>query len=172
MGQYYHPAILTANGKVKEWASSHDYDNGLKLMEHSYIGNSFVNVILNRLIDNPQRLVWAGDYADEEKDGETIYSKCGDIEPIQNGDTRNNTCRFGINHDKKQFVDLDKVETGKWEMRIHPVPLLTCEGNGRGGGDFRGESKYLGTWSRDRISLSNTVPDGFAEIVPNFTEDR
>ena len=52
MGQYYKPTILK-DRKVKNksdivvWFYSHNYDNGLKLMEHSYKGNNFVNAVRN-----------------------------------------------------------------------------------------------------------------------------
>ena len=42
MGQYYIPIIKRNNGTFETY-DSHDYDNGLKLMEHSYVGNSFVD---------------------------------------------------------------------------------------------------------------------------------
>ena len=48
MGQYYKPCILGAaptegqHETVMAWMYSHDYDNGLKLMEHSYTDNNFV----------------------------------------------------------------------------------------------------------------------------------
>ena len=42
--------------------------------------------------------------------------------------------RYLVNHDKKQFVDKTKVPTDSDGWKIHPLPLLTCEGNGRGGG--------------------------------------
>jgi hypothetical protein len=48
--------------------------------------------------------------------------------------------------------------------------LLTCEGNGRGGGDFRGENKFVGTWARDIISVESKKPQGFTEIKPDFAE--
>ena len=66
MGQYYKPCILGGNKKtVKAWMYSHEYDNGLKLMEHSYIGNSFVSAFESLIKNKPQRVVWAGDYADD-----------------------------------------------------------------------------------------------------------
>ena len=68
MGQYYRPISL----EKKESVCSHDYDNGLKLMEHSWIGNDFVNVIEHLIAeDGPwfgTRIVWAGDYAEPELD--------------------------------------------------------------------------------------------------------
>ena len=41
LGQYYTPV----NIDTMEWVKSHDYGNGSKLMEHSYIGNNFVEAI-------------------------------------------------------------------------------------------------------------------------------
>ena len=43
------------------------------------------------------------------------------------------------------FVDKNKIPkiTAEWvgnsDYRIHPLPLLTAEGNGEGGGDFFGK---------------------------------
>ena len=37
--------------------------------------------------------------------------------------------------DKKQFFDLWSVPY-VGGMRVHPLPLLTADGNGRGGGDY------------------------------------
>jgi hypothetical protein len=56
-------------------------------------------------------------------------------------------------------------------MKIHPLPLLTADGNGRGGGDYNGEGiDHVGTWARDRISLMKEIPEDFTEITPNFDE--
>lgn len=38
---------------------------------------------------------------------------------------------------------------------VHPLPLLTAEGNGRGGGDYHEQNpdiELVGTWARDSIS--------------------
>ena len=37
MGQYYYPIILDENGKIIVWMYAHEYGNGLKLTEHSFI---------------------------------------------------------------------------------------------------------------------------------------
>ena len=64
MGQYYYPTILREKNKrfYSEEFYSHDYDNGLKLTEHSYCGNHFVETIMAQLLNNPGRLAWIGDY--------------------------------------------------------------------------------------------------------------
>jgi hypothetical protein len=77
---------------------------------------------------------------------------------------------YVINHTKKSFVDKTKVPN-RDGWRIHPLPLLTCEGNGRGGGDYRNDDKIVGSWARDLISVSSTKPEGFTEVEFNLTED-
>lgn len=47
MGQYYRPTIHTENGVLSFHA--HDFDNGLKLMEHSWIGQSLGRWAVHRL---------------------------------------------------------------------------------------------------------------------------
>jgi len=56
--------------------------------------------------------------------------------------------------------------------KIHPLPLLTCEGNGQGGGDFYGEDnkKLIGKWARNRISIESTKPKGYAELIFDLKE--
>lgn len=175
MGQYFKPILLAENKKsVKSWMYSHEYDNGLKLMEHSYIGNSFVSAFESLIKGNPQRVVWGGDYADECKGRKTnLYSRCKDSEKANPTERVSVTeTRYVVNHSKKEFVDKFSVpEIATWKgTKIHPLPLLTCEGNGRGGGDFRGKNKFVGTWARDVISVESKKPQGYTEIKPNFEE--
>ena len=70
MGQYYYPIVLSADGKIVVWMLAHRYGNGLKLTEHSFIGNNFVSTFEFGLspegIYHKSRVVWAGDYADNE----------------------------------------------------------------------------------------------------------
>lgn len=49
---------------TKRSALAHNFDNGLKLMEHSWVGNRFVNAVMYEMVDNPVRLAWVGDYSD------------------------------------------------------------------------------------------------------------
>ena len=171
MGQYYKPIILGENKKtVVKWMYSHKYSNGLKLMEHSYVGNNFVGAFESLIKDNPKRVVWAGDYADDCRGRKTnLYSRCKDsleVTPTAN----DKDVRFIINHTKKTFVDKHKGSKGNDGWQIHPLPLLTCEGNGRGGGDYRGESSLIGSWARDVISVSDTKPKDFEELVFDLIE--
>ena len=49
MGQYYKAILLDKNTKEKiiGWVSSYQYKNGAKLMEHSWIKNTFVKSVEN-----------------------------------------------------------------------------------------------------------------------------
>ena len=176
MGQYYKPIILKDNKKtVAKFMYSHDYGNGLKLMEHSYIGNNFVGAFETLLEGKPQRVLWAGDYAEEESGYKNnAYGRCKDSLKVSPMGEPKTVSRFIINHSKKEFVDKTRVPKMKadWAdgMRIHPLPLLTCEGNGKGGGDYRGDSFLVGKWARDVISIDSEVPKGFKEIKFNLTD--
>jgi hypothetical protein len=181
MGQYYKPI----NIDKKEFVYSHNYNNGLKLMEHSWIGNDFVGVIENLIAEggdwHGDRIVWAGDYADPDKGRKNnLYSIIGDKEgnEIQPEVTKNKY-RYVLNMDTKEFVDTKKIpvsdvytdDKGKeWPFMIHPLPLLTCEGNGRGGGDFHKGDPLVGKWARNRISVSTKKPKGYTEIEFNLFE--
>ena len=182
MGQYFKPIILGEKPKdgehetVKVWMYSHSYDNGLKLMEHSYQGNNFVSTFEKELTRRgnhyKSRVVWAGDYAEEEpglkiiEEGKehdaNLYSLCNDENEIKPKVAKTDDYPFIVNHTKKQFVDKNKVpEIQDWEgVKIHPLPLLTSEGNGQGGGDFRGEdeNQIIGSWARDVISIEKESP--------------
>lgn len=222
MGQYYKGLILKNDKKtIVGYVHAHDYNCGLKLMEHSYIGNPVVNVVLNYLTENGGgRVVWAGDYADAEPvkipkeqakemwrnmvansqtetsfaefwaknpnvfkrneqgeyDGDNLYTKA-EKKPKLTSSAKDTEIRFLINTDKMQFVDLWDVPCVNGQ-RVHPLPILTAEGNGQGGGDYTGLSMNLvGTWARDNITVAehnwntyNGLKAKYTEIKPNFTE--
>lgn len=63
----------------------------------------------------------------------------------------NKEFRFILNHDKKEFIDKLKCPVCSDGWPIHPLSLLTASGNGRSGGDFQGENKYVGAWAGDVI---------------------
>lgn len=176
MGQYYKPAILGKNKKtVQKWVYSHEYNNGLKLMEHSWLGNDFVLAFESLIYNNPQHVVWAGDYASNCKGRKSnIYDRCKDSnEAKPTANLKADNVRFIINHTKKQFVDTFNTlkSTANWigdeDYRIHPLPLLTCEGNGGGGGDFFGDDNHriVGSWARDLISVEPEQPKDYVELM-------
>ena len=203
MGQYYHPIVLKrewenryedyndevseqdaqfiADDTIEATLYSHDFDNGLKLMEHSYIGNGFVQAVM-RMIDICDEFkegvpfVWCGDYSD--------YSELYDLSNVKMDDKewakewknkvadadKYYTYVAAINHTKKQYVIFPEYEYDKWA--IHPLPILTSSGNGRGCGDYdddpkKHNSKFVGTWAFDDISVVTDIkdiPDGYEKV--------
>jgi len=68
----------------------------------------------------------------------------------------NSTLKYIVNHSKKLYVNIHKISG---DLALHPLALLTAEGNGRGGGDYYGINENLcGCWARDNISLENLPP--------------
>lgn len=184
MGQYYMPLSLEKNEAVY----SHDYNNGLKLMEHSWIENNFVAVVENLIAEGGRwfgdRIVWAGDYADPEKDENgndvkylfegkeydlTLYHKVRE-NIIKPEPVKRKKYRYLVNMDTKEYVDFRKIPMDGDEWQIHPLPLLTCEGNGRGGGDYRGDSPLVGKWARNRITITTRKPKGHKELIFDLVE--
>jgi hypothetical protein len=185
MGQYYKPCLLDKRKRtVKSWVLTHDYKNGLKLMEHSWIGNNFMNIIETLLSPGgawyKQPLVWAGDYAEPKKGRKNnCYSLAPDEKKLTPADvdfTDNIPAdkRYILNHTKKRFVDKTKVPISdeEYKMYIHPLSLLTCEGNGGGGGDFfgRDDKSIVGSWARHIISVEGEVPKGYKELEFDLKE--
>jgi hypothetical protein len=168
MGQYYRAVILAENEDIiRCWLDAFSYDNGQKLMEHSYIGNEYMLAVEHLLSPEgmfyKSRLVWAGDYAENEPVGENLYTLTDTKEPYhRKGDVKSH--KYIVNHTKMEYVVKG--------TRIHPLSLLTAEGNGSGGGDYYGiDEDLVGIWARDIISMEDEIPDGFTELVCGFKED-
>jgi hypothetical protein len=180
MGQYYHSAILGKNKKtVLSWVYSHSFGSGLKLMEHSWMKNPFVRAFESLIHKNPQHVVWGGDYAEQCKGRKSnVYDRCKESLEVKPETTlTDKDTRFVINHTKKMYVDKTIVPKDNDGWQIHPLPLLTCEGNGGGGGDFhinrerqQGNISLIGTWARDLISVDSEKPNGYNELVFDLVE--
>lgn len=180
MGQYYTPVLIRDNSQdnSKEIIrfNSWDYDNGLKLMEHSYIGNSFVETVAMQLYKKPARVAWVGDYADsyleEFSEKAAVLKEFVDIERLDGEEyykkpkydiTRNLLMLIIYNHTKKQYVDVynyihaNSYMEGKWATCVHPLPLLTAVGNGYGGGDYHDcypDFNKVGMWAGDLLEVA------------------
>ena len=137
MGQYYYPTILREKNKrfYSEEFYPLDYDNGLKLTEHSYCGNHFVETIMAQLLNKPGRLAWLGDYHEV---GDFAELNPGLPEIIEKRFNEHYKCftlpeydycsgkhvrhynkpeevkerqgRFILNHDKKCYIDMEEYE--------------------------------------------------------------
>lgn len=188
MGQYFRQVLRRSdttqlfdgqcNGK--DW-------NGLKLMEHSWIGNDFMNAMSQELHNNPARVIWCGDYADEPDD----FANVGDwisyrdiwnapedkINKMPANVQFDYSHKFLVNHDKKVYVDFDLYISkckDKDGWNVHPLSLLTAIGNGRGGGDYYDEypdAYMVGTWAGDLLEVTDKIPFNYGLEDVRFIED-
>lgn len=186
MGQYYMPVLKDRKDNIKAFYSN-EYNNGLKLMEHSYVGNNFVNAVCNELYKNPHYVCWEGDYIERDELMETGWFETEQETSAHYdniwGDDNGNICfvkpteenqeydwsveNYLINHTKGIFLEIPKE--GDWV--VHPLPILTAISNGRGGGDYWGEnSDKAGEWFGDLIEISNEVPQGYTQVTIDFKE--
>lgn len=187
------PCRLSETGAIWHPEGFFDTFIGLKLLEHSWFGNELVNGVLERIEGRQARLAWVGDYADDETDFRGVEGYTLDVyEKVwaRDGESGGLPDRpfpsmpadhpdgYLVNHSKRQFIDLaayrneaKALRGGQWWC-VHPLPLLTAIGNGRGGGDYyrwnylTGEfgealnSDMVGSWAMDLIEYSHVRPEG------------
>jgi hypothetical protein len=177
MGQYYKALILAEKTDKKEFIrasiESYTYGSGSKITEHSYIDGIYMTAVEYVLCPlgmfYKSRIVWAGDYAENEPElNQNLYNLSENkiYIPIlpKNCNEIVKKYRYIVNHTKKQYVD-------KKDKILHPLSLLTAEGNGAGGGDYRGSNEILvGSWARDIISIDEEIPENYTELVCEFIE--
>lgn len=180
MGQYYRPVVMPSGKTKNEIVASFnslDYNQSSKLLGHSYLGNIFVETVESLFMPggkfHKHRLVWAGDYADPEKRAKTnLYERAEKAFDSTHCVKLPKAFRYLVNHSKRVYVDKARQPKNKYGYRIHPLPLLTCEGNGRGGGDYFTEDehllKHIGSWARDIISVEAEIPADYTEIILSF----
>ena len=205
MGQYFNPIIKEGNGRLVAF-NRHVIENGIetrtpaKLTEHSWFLNDFVNAICEKIYLSPKtfRVIWMGDYArdyanEPEKTNNlpkqklfSYYQKCWQKDAIRHTVYTTEFTLFDlflVNHTKKVFFDCNAYfqnsvmktkRNGDWCM--HPLPILTCIGNGLGGGDYThhklgSTTELIGTWAWDEIDICDNLVDGYTEILPIFQEE-
>jgi hypothetical protein len=176
MGQYYKAVSLDTKQFVSPF--------GAKLMEHSWIGNSYMKRVENLLSPgNPwhkTQLVWAGDYGDKllftDDPDRNLYDLASDeFTNISEGVMDGPEIRYIVNHSKNVYIDMEDVPNlpsvdSSW--KIHPLSILTSSGNGRGGGDYRDDDDTnVGSWAGDVISTEFVEPIDMEKYTEFFIED-
>jgi hypothetical protein len=165
MGQFYIAVFIDTKTNQLYYVETF---HGMKLTEHSYPGTDIVQRAENLLRPGGDcygmRVVWAGDYADNEDGKEyNLYHAPKKINLNHEGEVPQGRLRYVVNHTKRVYVDMSKLSTHKYAL--HPLPILTAEGNGSGGGDYCGPYDRVGEWARDEITMENMCPQsGFTEI--------
>lgn len=197
MGQYFYPVVKTRKGFVGFY--SHNYDNGLKLMEHSWIGNNFTEGVVSFIKeqDEPVPVAWVGDYSDSEslnKEGPYFLASVfgndekkrqmvqrmwdaawrdGRFDDNELPDSSLAPSYYLLNWDKMEYVYVPACNPEEWQ--VHPLPVLTCSNPGSGG-NYRPRNNidemYFCSWCGDHISYSVDRPSKtWKEIFPEFKEN-
>lgn len=188
MGQYYKQAIEQDGNLDIFDAQTVNDRNGRKLMEHSWIGNSFMDAISERIHNKPANIVWCGDYANEPQDFvtidwinyETIYPKDGrEPQRLEELPERfDYSHKYLVNHTNKCYVDFDLYMSkckDKDGWILHPLSLLTAVGNGRGGGDYHEDCAdyyMVGAWAGNTLEITDVVPEGYELEDVRFSEEE
>lgn len=204
MGQYYRAIVKKQNGRNIVY-NRYVMRNGkpeymmAKLTEHSWWRNDFVNAVCLALYESKEkrRVAWIGDYAEsylnsidkdnfnglKQKQIDKLCERTWNCDGIAVNPTDFTLDgKFIVNHTKQEYFAgtpyfenscMRSQEYGDWCM--HPLPLLTCIGNGLGGGDYHSPTtdsteEYIGTWAWDEISIEDKAPTDYTEIKPIFKE--
>lgn len=197
MGQYFRQLVKRNNKltvydcQVKGYMDEKgnvDFDkyNGVKLMEHSWWNNSFMQALTANLYKNKAQVAWVGDYSDdfswEDPDGKPdpkeLCKLAWNGAEGQEIDLADMTLddKVLVNHTKKIYLDGSKYykmnEKDGW--CIHPLSLLTACGNGLGMGDYDEnypDANQVGSWCMDEIEVLDQAPDGYTEEEYYFKEE-
>ena len=199
MGQYYTPVLEKDGLLTRINPSSLHHWPMVKLMEHSWMPNEYLAVVANRIYKNPLKLVWLGDYGDEDVKrlfpdsplaklgGTAEHLVSDDITDLYESDidedgdiTFDYTDKWLVNHNSKtainfnDYVELSKSHTIDKEWIINPISLLTAIGNGKGGGDYSGINQNLvGEWAYCTVSIEDELPEGYTiDNTTYFSEDE
>lgn len=179
MGQYYR--FYLNNGKEEKVMCPFDYGNTFKLMEHSWVGNYFVNCAVAALQDMGEaEVIHMGDYAedvgvDHEKydkvwgtneDGVDLYTnlRCRDLYEFDKGEQVFIVCEERGEYIRYCFDSpVDKYGQPAWY--VNTFALLTALGNGLGGGDYWGQNPHMvGIWAGKKLKVVKEEPVGLKKI--------
>ena len=189
MGQYFMPILGDKSGlscKVFDRSVDGEYTMA-KLMEHSWWLNPFCNAFAEKIFKRKGRVIWCGDYAEDEdfnfKLDSAVYIPnekeiWGETVKLYKSKSTDFTLdnKFLLNHDKKEFIDLDEYKSKSKDKDgwvIHPLPLLTAVGNDKGSGDFHEGNigyEFVGCWAWNLISIDEKVPKNFKKFDVIFKE--
>ncbi len=159
MGAYFN---CTLNHKRYD---TYSMDNGAKLMEHSYLGNEYVNVMMGAILNNPKEVVWLCDYHEADDMTSHTWDNTKGIDKYPKK-PRVDLDYFILNHTKKLVISVSHLQDlynddDKSSWHIHPIPILCNSDDGSlGGGDYHAEDSRRATWCGDTLEVQ-LVRDGF-----------
>lgn len=160
MGQYFNPIFLNGAGAIVAALHPSDYGSGLKLAGHSRADTKLMYAVQTLLsLDGGLRLVWAGDYADNEPGLDTnLYHLvqdrhfvrfhalvCQDVTPNAPLPHGRRPAVFGYicNPGRGEYIENLTLRIDEDGWRHTPLPHLTAEAGPASDG--------CGLWARHRI---------------------
>lgn len=178
MGQYYVIACIPEGNKR---VNVYEPDSGNKLMEFSYLNNFTLDGICFELYKKPHYVGFVGDYTEDTDDfygegssyqykdkltGKKVWSK--HAYSIDSTDMFDYTGKYLVNLDTKEYISFDEYRKtvayiqNEDDYITHPLAILTCSTNGKGGGDYSGiNMDNVGIWSMCLLTITDKEPEGF-----------
>lgn len=172
MGEYYIATLLDTAGRITRAVHPLDYGTSERLGPQTREGTPFLLAVETLLaLDGGSRLVWAGDYADDEPGQDTnLYWA---IRPHQfvrfagliddEAGIEANAARppiqprlqtYVCNADRREYFDKRTLPVDHYHQRRNMLPALTAHGHGQ-----------PARWARNRIYLIDTRPgDTWTEV--------
>ena len=176
MEQYYTPMIEDKNGKRTKYSiqiGGPTKCNSPELMGHSWWENPFVNALCTMLYKTPYKVAWVGNCAEKFELYKEVMDDSKETRVVENQTKLDG--KYLVNHTKQEYINCDSykskaIDSDSW--CIHPLPLLTCIGNGMGDGDYFSKTgaDCVGSWCWNIISVEDTIPDGYKELNCFFKE--
>ncbi len=190
MGQYFLAYVRDKNKKRgKTFISS---CGGLKLTEHSWVGNDFMQGVCKKIHNKPSYVYWVGDYFDPSEDEakSEMSSDCVSVDfaslwrkknAKELQDTFDISDKYLVNHDLKVYVNMcdyiDMLTCGKTHDKDwvqHPLSLLTAISNGKGGGDYDVEglnADSIGVWKGCLLEITDNIPKDYIDVTEDVLFD-
>lgn len=186
MGQYF---IAYVRDKNKKSGKAFRSNGGVKLTEHSWIGNDFMQAICKMIYNTPSYVYWVGDYYDPAEDeaksemsSDTVFVDFWRKKVKEASDSFDISNKFLVNHDMKVYVNMndyiDMLTCGKMRDKgwvQHPLSLLTAISNGKGGGDYDEDglnADAVGAWKGCLLEITDNKPsDDYTDVTEDVLFD-
>ena len=171
MGQYFIP-VLERNDKTtvfdtyyKSKEDTEKQRNFMKLTEHSWVYNEYIEGFCNKLLNKPARVMWAGDYSDDtprvSADGTTtkinqyVYYILHKSKKDIYKKVKQNDSRYRTYAEYKEAVDRRKeritaYENARGKMNFERKPYINYNGK------FNSTNKFIYNISRNEYIDMNT----------------
>ena len=151
-------------------------------------GDIYETKLPDEVFDDVYHTVW--DCGETEEDYREYKARLEKLTPEWESRTQKRKYKYLVNHTLKAYVNLEthrkqNKQTSTYydylskkyrteRFCIHPLPLLTACGNGRGGGDYH--DKYpgyadVGTWAFDELEVLDKRPLGYHKAKYCFKEE-